>query len=415
MNRIVIIVMLASSVSMAAEIGPVKIQRRNDVEFVRGVRNDVGELTYSVGSDGRGTLTVGASEGDVVVSDPFAIRLAPQRILAADEWAATLDGAITLTADGVYKLFDAYKGVPAARTLTISAANPQVKLARVTYGSTSYMVDVTKTTTEQSCVIRGVSDYDSFWDPAGHGAHMHVSNIVVYAWTGYERTAQVDFTLADLTVTDSLGKYNMSALRTWITARYDHRTGDKWSQFPATHPVRLADRQIWFDPLGIVRMSSFQTDGTNAVAIMVNGSPVLEIVPGSAERTEQLKIVDYSAGATQAVFWVSAALGAPIVLQRTEVLEPANWGDVSTGISSTYPNTVQRTVGDTAYTTYRLTLAVDPEATSAFYRVKSTVGLIGATTVEIKNATLIYKGVPMGIVTQVVDGVSYETIGRVLP
>lgn len=400
--------------AFAAEIGPISLQRRNDVEFNHGVLNDAGEITYTVDDAGRGVLTLGAAEGNTVVGDPFAIHLAPQRILSPDEYGVEITGG-ELTSAGAYEIFDAYKVAGTVRTLTLAPVNPLVKIARVTYDSTAYMVDVTKTTTEQACVVRGVSRYDSFFDPLDRGGWMHVSNIVVYAWAGDERRASVDFTLSDLTVTDDVGNYNMSGLRTWITARYDHRTGDQWSQFPATHPVRLADRQIWFDPLGITRMSSIQAAGTNAVAILVNGSPVLEIIPGAAERTDQLKIVDFQMESTQAVFYVSAALGAPVVLQRTEVLEPANWGDVSTGISSTYPNTVQRTVGDTAYTTYRLTLAVDPEATSAFYRVKSTVGLIGATTVEIKNATLIYKGVPMGIVTQVVDGVSYETIGRVLP
>lgn len=400
--------------AFAAEIGPISLQRRNAVEFNHGVLNDAGEITYTVDDAGRGVLTLGAAEGNTVVGDPFAIHLAPQRILSPDEYGVEITGG-ELTSAGTYELFDAYKVADTVRTMTLTPVNPLVKIARVTYDSSSYMIDIDKTTTEGGMTLTCTSNYDSFWDPAAHGAHMHVSNIVVYAWTGDARVSTVDFTLSDLAVTDDLGGYNMSELRSWITARYDSTTGDQWSKFSATYPVRLADRQIWFDPLGVTRLGSLASSGTNRVSIAVNGTSVIEITPGASEYTDMLKIVDYEMGTTQAVFYVAAALLSPVTLQTTPTLDPLDWSDVSTGLVSSYPETSSRTVGDTTYSVYTLTLSIDPEATSAFYRVKSTVGLIGATTVEIKNATLIYNGVPLGIVTQVVEGVSYETIGRVLP
>lgn len=411
--KAIILFMFFAAGAFAAEIGPISLQRRNDVEFSHGVLNDAGEITYTVDDAGRGVLTLGAAEGNTVVGDPFAIHLAPQRILSPDEYGVEITGG-ELTSAGAYEIFDAYKVAGTVRTLTLAPVNPLVKIARVTYDSSSYLIDIDKTTTEGGMTLTCTSDYDSFWDPSGNGAHMYVSNLVVYAWTGDARVSTVDFTLSDLAVTDDLGGYNMSELRSWITARYDSTTGDQWSKFAATHPVRLADRQIWFDSLGVTRLGALASSGTNRVSITVNGTSIMEITPGASEYTDMLKIVDYEMGATQAVFYVAAALLSPVTLQTTPTLDPLDWSDVSTGLVSSYPTTSIHTVDDTTYTVYTLTLSIDPEAATGFYRIKSSVGAIGATTLEIKNCALIYQGHPLGIVTQVVDGVSYEVLGRVL-
>ena len=415
MRHSILLAFLAFTVC-AAEIGPIKIQRRNNIEFSHGTLNDAGELTYTVADNGTAVLTLGSAEGNAVVSDPFAIRLAPQRVLAADEWAATLGDGVVLNAQGVYEFFKAYKTGSTVRTLTLAPVNPLVKIARVTCNIDNYLITDRSATTENSYTLTGTSTYDSFFDPYNNGAWMYVSNIVVYAWVGDERVSSVDFTLSDLAVTDDLGTYNMSDLRQWIMTRYDDYTGNQWSKFPATQAVKLADKPIWFDALGVVRMSSWQSADTNTVAITVNGSPVLEILPGVPEFTDQLKVVDYQInGETQAVFYVSATLNTPVGLQQSATLDPVNWSDITTGLTSSYPTISQRTVSGVTYGVYVLTLTLNSAATGAFYRVKSSVGTIGATTLEIKNCTLIYKGHPLGIVTQVVDGVSYEVLGRVLP
>ena len=415
MKRSLILVFLAFG-ACAAELGPIKIQRRNDIEFSHGVLNDAGELTYTTTENGMGVLTLGTAEGNAVVSDPFAIRLAPQRVLAADEWAATLSDGVVLNAQGVYEFFNAYKTGDTVRTLTLAPVNPLVKIARVTCNIDNYMITVKPTTTENAYTLTGTSTYDPFFDPNNRGAWMYVSNVVVYAWVGYERVSAVDFTLSDLAVTDDIGTYNMSDLRQWIMTRYDAYTGNQWSKFPATQAVKLADKPIWFDALGVVRMSSWTLADTNTVAITVHGSPVLEISPGVPEFSDQLKVVDYQInGETQAVFYVSATLNTPVGLQQSASLDPVNWADITEGLTSSYPAISQRTVSGVTYGVYVLTLTLNPAATGAFYRVKASVGTIGATTLEIKNCTLIYNGHPLGIVTQVVNGVSYEVLGRVLP
>ncbi len=412
-------IMLFGFVAMgvcAAELGPVKIQRRNDVEFSHGALNDQGELTYTIAGNGTSVLTLGSAEGNAVVSDPFAIRLAPQRILSAGEWAATLGDGVTLNEQGVYEFFDAYKTGDTVRSMTIAPVNSLVKIARVTYGINNYFINNKVAQTEESVSWSGTSTYNSFLDPYDKGAWMYVSNIVVYAWVGDERISSVDFTLSDLSVTDKTGTYNMSDLRQWIKTRYDSKTGDQWSKFPATQAVNLSDNQIWFDPLGIVRMSSWQSADTNTVAITVNGTPVLEIVPGATEFSDQLKIVDYQInGSTQAVFYVSATLNSALGLQSTASLDPANWSDISAGLTSTFPTISQHSVSGVTYDVYVLTLILNPSVASGFYRVKSTVSAIGATTLEIKNCTLIYNGHPLNIITQVVDGVTYEVLGNVIP
>jgi hypothetical protein len=163
-------------------------------------------------------------------------------------------------------------------------------------------------------------------------------------------------------------------------------------------------------------MSSWQSADTNTVAITVNGTPVLEIVPGATEFSDQLKIVDYQInGSTQAVFYVSATLNSALGLQSTASLDPANWSDISAGLTSTFPTISQHSVSGVTYDVYVLTLILNPSVASGFYRVKSTVSAIGATTLEIKNCTLIYNGHPLNIITQVVDGVTYEVLGNVIP
>lgn len=414
--KLIIVVALLAVTAVGAELGPVKIQRRNDVEFTHGVLNDPGELTYSIADGGTAVLTLGAAEGNVVVSDPFAIRLAPQRVLSPNEWAVTLGDGVTMSDAGAYVFFDAYKTEDTVRLMSVTPVNALTKIARVTYDINSYMVNVVRSTTEDKITWTGTSTYDIFMDPLDKGGRMFVSNIVVYAWEGDERTATVDFTLSDLSVTDKTGTYNMSGLRQWIMSRYDSKTGDQWSKFPATHSVRLADKPLWFDSVGVVRLSSWSGGDTNTVAFTVGGTPVFEITPGAAEMTDQLKIVDYVLrGDTQAVFYVSAYLNVPIGLQTTASLDPANWADVSTGLTSTYPTISSHTVGDTTYNVFVLTLALNPASPGGFYRAKASVGSVGATTLEIKNCTLVYKGHPLGIVTQVVGGVTYEVLGNIVP
>lgn len=414
---IMVVSLMVALAAQAAEVGVIKIQRRNPVEFHRGVLNEEGELTYEIDHAGRGILTVGSNQGNALVGDPFSIQLAPQRILEPEEWGATLDSGIELTADGTYKIFAGIKEAGVSRSMTIAPVNPATKVARVTYQSyyTGVLVKLDATQTEQGLTLLGRSIYTAFWDPNDKGGFLLVSNIVVYAWVGDARLSSVDFTLSDLSITDNTGSYTMAGLRQWIMARYDYRTGDRWSQFSATHSVRLADKPIWFDPLGVVRMSAHSGgESADGVSIFVNGSPVFVITPGATEETDQLKIVDYQMGATQATFYVSAALKSPITIQCATTLAASSWSDVSTGVTSTYPTISQRIVGGEVYSVYVLTLPLDPDAANVFYRVKTSVGAIAANQIEIKNATLVYNGHEIGIVTQVINGVTYELLGRVV-
>ena len=90
------------------------------------------------------------------------------------------------------------------------------------------------------------------------------------------------------------------------------------------------------------------------------------------------------------------------------------WSDVSSGLVSSYPAKTTAYYNGSPVPAYALTLAIDPEATGGFYRAKSTLPSYGETKLEIKNCALYYAGHRLGIVTQLVSGVTYEVLGRVI-
>lgn len=415
MIRIVTLVaLLAVLDASSAEIGPIKIQRRNAIEHSMGTLNAEGEITYAVDDAGRGVLTVGAHEGNVVVSDPCAIRLAPQRILAPAEWAPALSDGVTADASGTYSVFAAYKVADTVRSIVIETGDPLQTIARVTYDSDYYMAMIDKTISGNSCTISVASTYDSFWDPAGHGTRCYISNVVVYVWSSDSRSSAVDYTVSDLTMTDTIGSVKMSGLRQWVMDRYDADTGHLWSRYPALERVRLAGHSLWFDAFGGVR-AGMSGGATNRWQLVANGATVMELTPGVTETSDQLMIVGFEqTSPSQLVFQVSSALEAPVTLQSAATLD-SSWADVVGGLTSSYPAKTTVDFNGQTVSAYTLTLAVDPETTEGFYRAKTTLPSYGVTSLEIKNCALIYQGHPLGIVTQVVDGVSYEVLGRVLP
>lgn len=409
-----VFLLITASVAVAQVVGPVKIQRRNPVESAAGVVNDVGELTYSVDEHGRATLTVGAHEGNAVVSDPYCIRLAPQRVLQPTEWAPTLSEGATVS-DGRYVLFDKWKEDGTVRTVTFETGNPLHEISRVTFDAYVNLVKLEKKASGNKYTITATADYDSFWDPAENGARCYISNVVVHVWTGSQRVSEVDFTVSDIKVTDGAGTVNWSDLRPGIHRRYDGRTGVEWSKFPAIASVRLDGHPVLYDWFGSVR-TGMVPGTTNRWHMAVNGVPVVEVSPGVTEVSEQLRILSLRFLADDRIeLAISSALESPVTVQTVDTLEgnPA-WMDIQSGLTSSYPEKTTVTVDGSPVPAYILTLGVDPAAPSGFYRAKSMLPGLGTTSIHIKNCDFYVDGVKLGIVTQTVNSVQYEFLGRAI-
>ena len=362
---------IATADGVPAHSSPMtRIQRRTTSEAATA-ENAIGELTYSTDEPGTATLRVGTSDsGTVVVSDPFAIHIAPRRRLEPDEYGVTLSTGAYVRADGAYVLAEnVYLDDGAVtNTITVRPVDPAVKLAEVRYQAVEHDSRMTRDLTEDRCVLTGVTTGavtpTSFLQPGS----LVVTNLTVWAWAGHVRDSVLDCETAPVPFRDQLGSTSLWGLRAWVTNRYDARTAEHWAGFPALDTVRLAGREIHYSAGGGLHSKA----ESGAWTYYASGVPVIRVVAGLATndtRTAELKVlaIDIHAEGGAAID-VSASLGVPVYIDTRADLDAA-WvrAPVQT---STYPNTVLTKTGLPAY---RVTVPIDPSADRCFYRAAATI------------------------------------------
>lgn len=347
-----------------------RIQRRDSVEAATA-QNAVGELTYSTDEPGTATLRVGTSnKGTVVVSDPFAIHIAPRRRLDPDEYSVTLSTGAYVRADGAYVLAqDVYLSDGAVtNTLTVLPIDPAVKLAEVRYQAVEHDSRMTRDLTEDRCTFTGITTGAVTPTSMLQPGCLVVTNITVWAWAGHVRDSVLDCETAPVPFRDQIGNTSLWGLRAWVTNRYDARTAEHWAGFPALDTVRLAGREIHYSAGGGLHSKA----ESGAWTYYASGVPVIRVVAGVATndtRTAELKVLAIDVhGEGGAAIDVSASLGVPVYIDTRADLDAA-WvrAPVQT---STYPDTVLTKKGLPAY---RVTVPIDPSADRCFYRAAATI------------------------------------------
>lgn len=343
------------------------IQRRSPSEVAAGVPEPVGGLTYSAAPDGSATLRVGTSDaGTLFVSDPWAVHVAPTRLLAPSEYSVVLSNA-TWTADGRICMASnvvttAYVGARAE----IGLLDPTLAISAVTFDADANAgharpvrisdgrVDIVGSTTTGA--IGGIGD----------PGHLYISNISVRVWTTSRRSASWNAVDDDVALLDDMGEVPVSGLRRWVAARYDGRTAEDWSNHPATNRVQLAGQPLWFTPGGSLRAAAAATN--TEWRIVSSGVPVVRILAeqgGGASEDLAIRGIEIDGGTVR--IWVGAALGSPVRIQASATLTPADWIDAD-GAVSTYP--AAEVHG--GYSCYRVDVPLDPSAPSCFYRAVAT-------------------------------------------
>ena len=347
-----------------------RIQRRASAEAATAA-NAVGELTYSVDAPGEAVLRVGTSDsGTVVVSDPCAIHVAPRRRLDAGEYSVTVSGDHTVYADGSILLATNVVSGVVTNVVTVRPVDPAVALASVSWdlahglGTTSSKTNAgdvatlaVRTTFIENPPIGG--------EPTKVPGWSLLRGVEVWAWTTDRRSVELDTETHPVPFRDALGSTSLWDLRSWVTNRYDWRTAEHWSEFPASDTVRLAGRTVHWSAGGALR-SEYDS---GAWTYYASGVPVIRVVSGVSTNsaTDELKILALELEGTNALVYVSASLGVPVYIDSAPTLD-SPYTRVA-GQTSTYPSTV--TVK--GLPAYRITVPLDPAATAAFYRATATI------------------------------------------
>lgn len=379
----------------AGAVDKVVPQRRNAVERAHGVVNAAGELTYSV-EDGRAVLTIGSEEaGDLVVGDPYALRFAPLRRLAPDEWAVAFGPDVCYGERGeiMFSTTNNMWGwaVDAPRTATILPASPSVALAGIDFGRGG-PGNVRKTVSDTGIVLSATP-----WNAPAPGDFLQtspvwVSNVVVYAYAGPSREETFDATRNRLTIRDTVGEVSLGDLRAWVLRTYEGRAAEDWSRHPAVSRVRLAGNRLEFNSAGTAWLGMESDGATNALRLVLGFSPVLSLVPGAVDASDALRIWDFDIEDGEAVLFVGADLGVPVGIQAAPALDEP-FVEVS-GATSSWPETTDVSDGDgVTHPCYRVFLPVDRNAGAAFFRAFARTSASGGHQLRIDNCDLWIAGV----------------------
>lgn len=380
MNRTTLPLLLLVSLSVVA--AATTIQRRAPDEAA-SAENAPGEITYSLESGGA-VLRVGTSDaGTVVASDPWALHVAPRRLLGPREYALTLSPGAEMLADGrvclASNVTEAVGSVTAS--VTLRAADPAVRLASVRWGVEQEGASMTRTLTESEATIECTTVYRSFMGRPIPG-HCFVVRIEAWAWASDRRDETWDATVADLPLRDSMGEITVGTIRKWVVDFFSGRTAEHWASFPATNDVRLAGHTLWHT--SAIRSVA----ASNALSLVVSGAPVLTVTgPEDAGPTNALRIVDIKMDDGVATLWATAALGAPLRVQSCDDIGARDWRDED-GAASSYPST-ENVKGVPCI---RLDVPVDDADQRRFYRVVATLGAAEQRTVRIEPGAALYIG-----------------------
>lgn len=360
MRHTILPLLLVPSLALAAEI-----QRRSPAEIASGVAEPVGAVTYSVGESGdAATLRVGTTDaGTLVVSDPWAVHVAPTRLLAPSEYTVVLSNC-TWTANGEICF------VSNAVTMAEEGGDADIRLINPTLAISSVRLDsrqlggMVRQQTLPDGAIRLVGRAHT--GPLQQPGYLFSSNIQVRVWTSPSRGAAWDATAADVSITDAMGTVPMSRLRKWICDRYDGRTAENWAEHPANDRVRANGHAIWYNPSGTLRS---EVSSNSEWRVMSSGVPVIRVLSDvSSGASPDLSIVDLEIGEGGAVtLYVLSSLGVPVGVQCCTDLRRGEWAEVAA--TSTYPTTVSHA----GVNCYRLTVPGTADDTRIF-RATATVG-----------------------------------------
>lgn len=333
------------SAIFAAEVlvGPVLIQRRNDIEIVMGVENEVGEITYSRNDD-TATLRVGTSDsGTLIVSDPAAVHFVPVRELQPDEWYIEYGAGVVAGQQQSIIFWDgtmAWANTNRVRTATIRPVDQAIKLVSTSFSALANVGNAQVTTTETEATIEGIG----WGSPEGMPMSplVIVSNIAVRAYASARTDATIDLTLHRVSMVDSMGSIDWGNIRSWTTSRYDRVTAPAWSAHPALSAVRLSRQSLRFDSSSALHMSWKGATAADGWAVYQHGFPTLNFEFGGSESgstIEGFDIVSLSVVGGNVVLDIAqGAWGAVSVQQTSDSSAPA-WA-LSGGQTSNYPATV---------------------------------------------------------------------------
>ena len=352
-----------------------RIQRRTTSEAATA-QNAVGEVTYSIDEPGAATLRVGTSDsGTVVASDPCAIHIAPRRKLSPEEYAVRVSGEHTVFPDGSILLATNVTGAAVVtNVVTLTPVDPAVKLSSVTWDlASSGSCGRVRTLAEDAATltVHVTSEEMPPPEPPQPGMAL-LRGVTVWAWTSDRRTVELDTETHPVPYRDALGATSLWELRSWTTNRYDWRTAEHWAEFPADSTVRLAGHTVHYSAGGALR--SMVDAGT--WSYYASGVPVIRVVSGvstNSAATDELNILAIALEGTNVLIDVSASLAVPVYIDSAPDLTSGEWFRVI-GQTSTYPNTVS--VG--GLPAYRVTVPIDPSATSCFFRASATIDGSGA-------------------------------------
>ena len=345
------------------------VQRRSQKEIDDGAQNDVGQLTYAVGTDGMATLRVGTSDrGTVYVSDPCAVHFAPRRLLDPTEYSVVLSPGATWTdGGGICLATNVPNGSVLTKTATFRIAG-NGELATIQYDLSEYAGSVKATVSGGAITLTGVIDSSNFPAPSPSG-YIVLSNIRVYAYTSERHSATWDSNVDAVTLKDSVGLVDMSNLRQWEINRTAGHLAEDWARYTAASTVKLGGNPVWLNRLGTITAVNEGALATNGWSIAAYGHPVLTVIPGfsSSSPGGAFRIVDMDRGDETCDLYVSAGLRAAVTIQYSAAIgADAAWIDEPMQTSS-YPETATRKEEEC----YRVTVPLHGD--SCFWRATCTV------------------------------------------
>ena len=363
--RTALLLLALSCAAPATARAQALIQRRSPAEIADGVLEPVGALTYSVDESGASaTLRVGTSDsGTLVVSDPWAVHVAPTRLLDPSEYTVVLSNATWTAAGEICFYADATTMDTVGGDADIRLIDPTLSISSVRWDARQ-LGGMVRQQTLPDGAIRLVGRGHA--GPLQQAGYLYASNIAVRVWASPSRGTEWDATAADTTLRDTLGAVRMSGLRRWITDRYDGRTAEYWSEHPATDRVRANGHAIWYNPSGTLRS---EVASNSEWRVLSSGVPVIRVLSDISEgATPDLSIVDLEIGEGDAVsLYVLSSLNVPIGVQCCTDLRRDEWEEVAA--TSTYPSTVSHG----GVSCYQLTVPGTADATRLF-RATATVG-----------------------------------------
>ena len=313
------------------------IQRRSPAEIASGVVEPAGAVTYSVGESGdAATLRVGTSDaGTLVVSDPWAVHVAPTRLLDPSEFSVVLSNAVW-TSDGEIRFVEEAQTMDdTGGDADIRPIDPALAISSVRFDTRQLGGRVHQKTLPDGAVRLEGRGHKG---PLGQDGYLYASNIRVRVWASPSRGATWDATADDVTITDSMGVVRMSRLRRWICDRYDGRTAENWSEHPAADRIRANGHSIWYNPGGSLR--SEVAASNSEWRVMSSGVPVIRVLSDTDEGpSADLSIADIEVAVDGAVtLYVLSSLGVPVGVQCCTDPRRGEWEEVAA--TSTYPSTV---------------------------------------------------------------------------